>query len=127
MPSSSARGIVRERDLRRLLEAEGWWVGRCAGSLGDADLVALRGRNALIAAAQNEPYKRGRLADKVRLIEVKTTAAGPFHSFGPKQRAELLEAARIAGAEAWLVHWPPRQKEPKWYRGPNDWPKERGA
>ncbi len=107
---TAQRGIARERDLRRLLEAEGWWVGRCAGSLGDADLVAVR-----------RLYDEHRVS-KVWLIEVKTTAAGPFHSFGPKQRAELLEAARIAGAEAWLVHWPPHQREPRWI-GPDEWPK----
>ncbi len=116
---SRSRGIQRERDLRRQLELAGWWVGRCAGSLGDADLVAVRAQYGTIMSKQV-------LLRQIRLIEVKTTAAGPFHSFGPKQRAELLEAARIAGAEAWLVWWPPRQKDPQWI-GPDEWPKEKEA
>ena len=89
-----SRGIQRERQVRKLLETEGWWVCRAAGSLGDADLVALRG------------------AQK-RLIEVKSTARGPWHGFGPGDRRELSMAAEIAGAEAWLCWWPPR-KQPEW-------------
>jgi Holliday junction resolvase len=90
-----SRGHNRERQVRRLLEAEDYWVARAAGSLGDADLVALR------------------KGDKPRLIEVKSTARGPYHGFGPKERAELKSAAAIAGAEAWLCWWPPR-KEARW-------------
>ena len=91
----SSRGIARERQVRRLLEQDGWWVCRAAGSLGDADLVAL---------------KRDHIP---RLIEVKSTARGPYHSFGPKERHQLIEAARTSGAGAWLVWWPPRAK-PEW-------------
>jgi Holliday junction resolvase len=91
----SSRGITRERQVRRLLEGEDWWVCRAAGSLGDADLVALR------------------LGSRTRLVEVKSTAAGPYHSFGPKDRRDLILAANIAGADAWLCWWPPRGK-PQW-------------
>jgi Holliday junction resolvase len=87
---SSRRGHDRERAVRVVLEGEDWWVARAAGSLGDADLVAL---------------KDGR---RPRLIEVKSTVAGPFHSFGPQDRARLLLAAKIAGATAELAWWPPR-------------------
>lgn len=90
-----SRGIARERAVRKRLEDEGWWVSRAAGSLGDADLVALR-------------------ADKnARLIEVKSTKRGPYHGFGPSDRFGLKTAAEIAGAEAWLAWWPPRG-ELKW-------------
>ena len=98
----SSRGIARERQVRRLLEDDGWWVSRAAGSLGDADLVAL---------------KRGH---DTMLIEVKSTARGPYHGFGPKDRAEIQRAARKAGARAWLCWWPSRGKEtwiPSW-----EWP-----
>lgn len=84
------RGISRERQVRRRLELEGWWVGRCAGSLGDADLVALR--------ADMPP----------QLIEVKATSAGPYSHFGPKARQELIDAAEIAGGDAVLIWWAPR-------------------
>lgn len=90
-----SRGIQRERQVRKLLEDDGWWVCRAAGSLGDADLVALKSGTTPI------------------LVEVKASARGPFHSFGPKQREELRAAARQAGAEPVLCYWPPR-KRPKW-------------
>lgn len=89
---SSRRGITRERQVRLLLEDDDWFVVRAAGSLGDADLVAL---------------KAGRVP---RIIEIKSSARGPYHSFGPKQRADLIAAARIAGARAELAWWPPRGK-----------------
>lgn len=82
--------------MRKHLESEGWWVCRAAGSLGDADLVALRG------------------GDTPRLIEVKSTTRGAYHGFGPAKRDNLREAARSAGARAWLAWWPPR-KPLKWY------------
>lgn len=85
-----SRGHERERAVRRHLESEDWWVSRAAGSLGDADLVAL---------------KSGKPS---RLIEVKSTKRGPYHGFGPKDRQDLSFAAEIAGAEAWLCWWPPR-------------------
>ena len=37
-----SRGIQRERDVRRVLESEGWWTARAAGSFGDADVIALK-------------------------------------------------------------------------------------
>jgi hypothetical protein len=44
---------------------------------------------------------------EARLIEVKTTATrGPWNDFGPAARAALSNAARLAGATAWLYHWP---------------------
>lgn len=99
---SSRRGHDRERRVRDLLVADDWFVTRAAGSLGDADLVALK--------AGAPP----------RIIEVKSTTRGPFHSFGPQCRREIRAAARQAGAEAWLVWWPPRSK-PKWLHE-SDWP-----
>ncbi len=86
-----SRGITRERQVRQLLEARDYWVCRAAGSLGDADLVALK--------------KGERL-----LVEVKSTAGGPYERFGPKDRADLLFAAELANADAWLCWWPPRGK-----------------
>ena len=109
-----SRGIQRERQVRKLLEDEGWWVCRAAGSLGDADLVALRnpdfGKSVWLTPIE------------ARLIEVKSTARGPYHGFGPKDRAELRSAADRAGADAWLCWWPPR-KQPEWipaWRWPNN-------
>jgi Holliday junction resolvase len=98
----SSRGIHRERQVRALLEADGWWVARAAGSLGDADLVAL---------------KHGEVP---RLIECKSTHRGPWHSFGPADRAELIAAAARAGATPVLCWWPPR-RQPLWLFA-SSWP-----
>jgi Holliday junction resolvase len=100
-----SRGHDRERAVRQLLRDEGWWAARPAGSLGDADVIGLR--------AGFPP----------RLVEVKSTAGGPYERFSPQDRADLIAAARQAGAEAWLVWWPPRAK-PTWIHEA-DWPEPR--
>jgi Holliday junction resolvase len=88
--------------VKAKLEGEGWWALRSPASKGCVDVVAL---------------KAGHPA---RFIEVKSTAAGPFSHFGPKDRAELLEAAGHAGAVAELAFWPPRGKLE--YIGSSEWP-----
>lgn len=87
-----SRGIQRERQVRRVLEDEGWWTSRAAGSLGDADVLA------------------GKAGEQPRLIEVKSTAQGPYEHFGPKDRADLLAAAKKTGFRAELAYWPSRGK-----------------
>lgn len=87
-----SRGIVRERQVKELLVEDGWWVARAAGSFGDADLVALK--------AGHRPL----------MVEVKTSAAGPYAHFLPRDRVEIKAAAELAGAEAWLAWHPPRGK-----------------
>jgi Holliday junction resolvase len=99
---AQVRGIQRERDLANQLREEGWFVLRAAGSHGEADLIALH--------VGRDP----------RMIEVKSTKRGPFAGFSPADRAHLLESARQAGAQPWLVWWPPREK-PQWIP-PNEWP-----
>lgn len=86
----SSRGIARERKVRDWLQERDWWVCRAAGSLGDADLVALK--------AGNRP----------RMIEVKSSAQGPYEHFRPADRKALAFAAEMAGADAYLAWWPPR-------------------
>lgn len=101
-----SRGIQRERQVRKLLEAEGYWTSRAAGSFGDADVIALR-------ATQYG------LCDAL-LVEVKSDVAGPFAHFGPAARAELIAAAVRSGAQPVLCWWPPR-KQPRWI-GVSEWP-----
>lgn len=93
--TGSRRGIDRERKLRDLLELDGYWTIRAAGSLGDVDVVAMRAGAAPL------------------FIEVKSTSGGPYERFGPAKREALRLAATCAGAEAWLVWWPPRST-PQW-------------
>lgn len=89
-PRGKAAGTRREHRVRDWLLERDWLVVRASGSLGVADLVALKA------------------GEVPRLIEVKSTAAGPYHSFGPADRADIAQRARWAGAEAWLAWWPPR-------------------
>ncbi len=91
-----SRGHERERKVKRMLEAEGWFVVRAAGSFGLCDLICLHP------------------SEDAMLVEVKSTIAGPYAHFGPADRAALIQAAERSGAEAWLCYWPPRQREPTW-------------
>lgn len=100
--SNTRFGHQRERDLKKLLEADGWFVLRSPASKGVADLIALK------------------LGHQPKFIEVKATAAGPYSGFPPADRLEMLEAANRAGASAWLVHWPKRKK-PVWLAA-SEWP-----
>jgi hypothetical protein len=93
--SQSQRGRQREADVVKLLmkDPEAYAV-RCAS--GPVDVVEVR------KVWLSDPAP----ADcSVRFIQVKTTKR-PYERFGPKERATLLEAARRAGADAWLAHWP---------------------
>lgn len=102
--SRASRGHSRERDAKRLLIEDGYWVSRAAGSLGDADLVALK-------AVVVEPEHVGQTLAEARLIEVKAnTSGGRFMNFRPVDRYELEAAAATAGAKAELLYWPPRKK-----------------
>lgn len=100
-----SRGIQRERAVRLHLEERDYVVVRAAGSLGCADLVAMKAGSATL------------------ICEVKSTHRGPFHSFGPADRADILAYAERAGATAVLAYWPPHGKLQFIYE--QDWPKTR--
>jgi Holliday junction resolvase len=86
------RGHDRERAVVALYREIGWLAFRAPGSLGVADVIALKD------------------GSRPRMIEVKSTAAGPYEHFGPADREALREAAEIAGADALLAWWPSRAK-----------------
>mgnify|MGYP000570454909 FL=1 len=71
---SYARGAAFERKVRRLLEEDGWFVVRAAGSKGIVDLVALRERGNVL---------------RVQLISCKLNGYVP-----PAEREQLLELKR---------------------------------
>lgn len=78
--TNRTRGDYFERQTRDALEGEGWIVLRSAGSLGPADLVALRaGQPTMLVACKTN----GRI--------------------GPAERATLADAATIAGAQPVLA------------------------
>lgn len=85
-----SRGIRRERQVRDKLASEDWVVFRPGGSLGCADLVALRD------------------GSRPRLVQVKASAQGPYEHFRPAERLRLAATARMCGADALLAWWPPR-------------------
>jgi Holliday junction resolvase len=99
---TQSRGTTRERQARKRLEADGWVVVRAAGSLGPVDLVAMR------------------CGHTPRFVQVKSDRDGPYKNFGPAAREELARLAAQAGAEAYLLWWPPRS-EPV-FSGPHEWP-----
>jgi Holliday junction resolvase len=100
--SNASFGHARERKVAAQLGEDGWFVLRAAGSLGVADLIAL---------------KAGR---KPMMLEVKATSRGPFAGFPPADRQELIAVAKQSGALPFLVHWPKHGKA-KWY-GVEEWP-----
>lgn len=111
----SDRGSDRERKVRQWYQDRGWLAFRAPASLGVADVVAMR--------AGTDPFTlqpQSRWAH-VALCEVKSTVAGPYHSFGPEARQRLSAAARQAGAVAVLAWWPPRGELKFLYE--SDWPK----
>lgn len=101
--SNVSRGHGRERELVKLLRADGWFAMRAPASLGVVDVLAMR------------------LGDRPRMIEVKSTLGGPYEHFGPADRAELLKAAALAGAAAELCWWPPDGKGPRFIPSA-EWP-----
>lgn len=82
---------------------DGWEVRKARMSFGAADLLA-----------------RNHYSGERMFIQVKGNKGSPWHSFGPAAREFLREEALLAGASAWLAHWPPRG-ELKWYES-KEWP-----
>jgi len=101
-----SRGRQRELAVLALLRDDGFVCYRLAH--GHADVIALR---------QNlQP----------QLIQVKSTAGGPYEHFGPADRAALRDEAWAAGAAAVLAWWPPRRRVPEWIDS-TEWPAEKRA
>lgn len=103
----SRLGHERERQLVALLRDEDWIAFRAPGSLGVADVVALK--------AGCQP----------RLIESKATTAGPYAGFPPADRHKLAETAKLAGAIPELCWWPKRAK-PRFVVA-SEWPNAKEA
>lgn len=97
-----AAGTRRELQVRDWLRDRDWLAFRAPASLGVADIIALRD------------------GSRPRLVEVKSTAQGPYERFGPTARHRLRTAAQLAGADAYLAWWPPRG-ELRWIHE-NEWP-----
>lgn len=99
----SRRGNQRENKVMAILVAAGWFAMCGRASRGPADVLAVR-------------YGYPPL-----LVQVKSTAGGPYERFLPSDRRELIEAAQMAGGAAWLAWWPPRVRSPRWLSA-YEWP-----
>lgn len=88
----SGRGIQRERQVRDWFSERDWLAFRAPASLGCADVIALKDGH------------------RPQLVEVKSTARGPYEHFGPEARHRLIFAAEMAGGSALLAWWPSRGK-----------------
>lgn len=86
-----SRGIQRERDRVNWYRDRDWFAMRAPASLGSVDVVAIKD-------------------GEIRFEELKSTSGGPYERFGPADRADLSFMAKLAGAKAYLVWWPPRAK-----------------
>jgi Holliday junction resolvase len=99
--AARTRGRSRELAVVRLLREQGYVVYRL--HQGTADVAALKAGHAPM------------------LVQVKSTAGGPWERFGPADRDALAHDAITAGADAVLAWWPPRAHEPRLY-GRASWP-----
>ena len=96
MRARSQGGRNAEVDLMLLLEAEGWVCGSRRHIGGAGDILAVS------------------VSQRTRLIEVKTTAGGPYERFGPADREALSRTAAAIGADAYLVWRVTPRDEWKW-------------
>lgn len=97
------RGRDRELRVADRLRENGCVAYRLAW--GQADVIALK--------AGVRPL----------LVQVKSTAGGPFERFGPAARVALLHEARASGADCTLAWWPKNRKL-EWL-GPEHWPDQK--
>ena len=58
MPHNSARGYRAERKIRLMFEAAGWKVVRSGASLGESDLICVRGGVCLMLQVKSTKKKK---------------------------------------------------------------------
>jgi len=90
---SPGAGNNRELKVMAVLADEGWLCASRRHIGGAGDILAI-----------------GPIPRRPILVEVKSTAAGPWAHFGPNDRAALIRTAREFDAEPWLFWWPPRHE-----------------
>jgi hypothetical protein len=113
---SSRRGNSRENRVLELLSEDGWF-GLCGrASRGPADILAVRSKVPNVLG-QQEPT-RG--AARIIVVQVKSTAGGPWERFGPMDRYVLADVAQRIGGEAWVAWWPPHGSL-RWIHS-SEWP-----
>ena len=102
-----SRGTRREREVERLLRAEGYLTASLRHLGGAGDLLALPPLTLEVPPA---------------IIEVKGTAELPWrHGWNYTERLALQLRAEAYGAEPLLAWWPPGIGSPVWLPV-EDWP-----
>jgi hypothetical protein len=103
------RGIQRERAVAAVLRRHGYLVASLRHEFGAGDLLAV------------SAHTNGSVPPL--LVEVKGTTDYPWRStWGPQQRALMLQAGLQWGLEPMLAWWPPHlQGGPIWLTA-EDWP-----
>lgn len=100
--SNYAKVANAERAMvKRLMEEEGGYACRTAGSHSPFDVIHIR---------------RGR----ARVFQLKKGGRSPFDGFGPREREAAKLMAHNCGAELFLIWWPDRD-EPRTIPAA-DWP-----
>lgn len=124
--STASRGAARERQVKRMLEEDGWVIARSAGSKSCVDIWAMKRRLAVFNEESSlVSVVVSAAATEVLAVQVKGNAGSPWMHFRTVERAELGLLAAKAGATPYLIHWPPHG-ELRWY-SEKDWPEARVA
>jgi len=113
---SSRKGDRAERELSNWLEDEADWYAQRTGSSGGA---TDRARPDVIAARRREietdrSFNDVTLASHTAMIEVKAATDGTIH-LDAREVDEHDEAARRAGAGAWVVVRPSFNSHDQWH------------
>ena len=106
--SNVSRGLNAERRVATYLRDLGYLVASRRHIGGAGDLLAV------------DPGHEDGWHDPL-LCEIKSDKAGPFATFTPLDRAEMLFTARQYGCEPLLVWWPTPSMGPFWIT-PDEWP-----
>lgn len=117
--NAKAAGTRRELQVVEQYREAGWVAFRTPASLGVCDVVAMRAARQVTVIGRH-PIPR---IAQIRMIEVKANTGSPYKTFVPEDRQALSTAARIAGAEAVLFHWP-AHGEPREYQE-SEWPRQK--
>lgn len=102
---ASNAGTNRELKVMDLLASEGWLCASRRHIGGAGDVLATRRWRYETQPGVWIPTVTG---CESMLIEVKSTAGGPWERFGPADRQALVDTAERHGADPWLYYWPAR-------------------
>jgi Holliday junction resolvase len=99
-------GNARELKVMAVLAEEGWLCASRRHIGGAGDVLAIR----YALNVSSDGISATVIGVEAMLLEVKSTAGGPWERFGPDDRRDLIETAERHGAEPWLYWWPPRRE-----------------